>query len=54
MPAQSEPQRKWAFAVKGPAWARKHHFDTPGPLPPYVKTNSDRLAYAMARKKRHG
>ncbi len=27
MPAVSERQRRWAFAVKGEAWARKHHFD---------------------------
>ncbi len=33
MPAKSVAQRKWAFAVKGPKWAKAHHFDTPGPLP---------------------
>lgn len=33
MPAKSQAQRAWAFAVKGPEWARAHHFDTPGPLP---------------------
>ena len=27
MPASSHRQRRWAFAVKGEAWARKHHFD---------------------------
>jgi hypothetical protein len=33
MPAESEAQRKWAFGVKGAAWAKKHHFDNPGKLP---------------------
>src|SRR6266576_2586644 len=33
MPAQSEAQRRWAFGVKGPAWAKEHHFDNPGKLP---------------------
>jgi len=37
MPARSQKQRAWAFAVKGPAWARKHHFDNPGKLPKTVK-----------------
>lgn len=23
----TERQRRWAFAVKGEAWARAHHFD---------------------------
>jgi hypothetical protein len=27
MPAKSRKQQRWAFAVKGAAWARKHHFD---------------------------
>ena len=27
MPARSRRQQRWAFAVKGPKWARKHHFD---------------------------
>lgn len=27
MPAKSARQRRWAFAVKGKAWAKKHHFD---------------------------
>jgi hypothetical protein len=33
MPAKSQKQRAWAFAVKGPAWAKKHHFDNKGKLP---------------------
>jgi hypothetical protein len=37
MPAQSAAQRRWAFGVKGPAWAKEHHFDTPGKLPEKVK-----------------
>ena len=35
MPATSQAQRRWAFGVKGAAWARKHHFDTPGELPKF-------------------
>jgi hypothetical protein len=27
MPARSEKQRRWAFARKGKAWAKRHHFD---------------------------
>jgi hypothetical protein len=27
MPAKSRRQQRWAFAVKGAKWARKHHFD---------------------------
>ena len=37
MPAQSQAQRRWAFGVMGPAWARKHHFDTPGKLPKFAR-----------------
>ena len=33
MPAKSQQQRKWAFARKGPKWAREHHFDNKGKLP---------------------
>jgi hypothetical protein len=33
MPAKSEAQRRWAFGVKGKAWARRHHFDNKGKLP---------------------
>jgi hypothetical protein len=32
MPAKSEQQRKWAFGVKGPAWAKKHHMDNAAPV----------------------
>jgi len=33
MPAKSQAQRRWAFGVKGPKWAKKHGFDNPGKLP---------------------
>ena len=36
MPSKSQSQRAWAFGVKGPAWAREHHFDNPGKLPEHV------------------
>ena len=37
MPAKSQAQRKWAFAVKGKKWAKAHHFDNKGKLPARVK-----------------
>jgi hypothetical protein len=37
MPAKSQKQRAWAFSVKGPKWAREHHFDNKGKLPKKVK-----------------
>jgi hypothetical protein len=47
MPAKSEAQRRWAFGAMGPAWAREHHMDTKGKLPPRV------IHHAIsARKKR--
>jgi hypothetical protein len=33
MPAKSQAQRRWAHAVMGPAWAKRHHFNTKGKLP---------------------
>jgi hypothetical protein len=37
MPAKSQQQRKWAYANKGAAWAKKHHFDNKGKLPKRAK-----------------
>ena len=37
MPAKSEAQRRFVFAVKGPAWAKEHHFDNKGKLPERAK-----------------
>jgi hypothetical protein len=63
MPARSQAQRRWAFGVKGAAWARRHHFDTPGPLPKVSsaprskKTRRDIKREHMIdrfRKKTHG
>jgi len=56
MPAVSSQQRRWAFAAKGPAWARAHHFDTPGPLPRYVQKGrpvsaTQRLASRIAENR---
>lgn len=49
MPAVSQRQRAWAFAVKGDAWARRHHFDTKGPLPKRKgKKSSRRHLYEKA------
>jgi hypothetical protein len=50
MPAKSEAQRKWAFAVKGEDWAKKHHFDTKGKLPKRAKNNA-KAARRRLRKK---
>ena len=36
MPAKSQAQRKWAYGVKGPAWAKAHHMDNEGKLPKKV------------------
>lgn len=61
MPAVSQKQREWAFAVKGAAWARRHHFDNPGPLPTYVKpkrgtvaSSTEQLAAKIASRKQKG
>lgn len=48
MPAKSQQQRKWAFGVKGAAWAKKHGFDNKGKLPKRVRPK----AKARTRKKR--
>lgn len=37
MPAKSQRQRAWAFANKGPKWARAHGFDNKGKLPKTAK-----------------
>ena len=51
MPAKSEAQRKWAFGVKGQAWAKKHHFDNKGELPMHAKRAGVRKKLAKYRKK---
>jgi hypothetical protein len=58
VPAVSQQQREWAYGVKGAAWARKHHFDNPGPLPQHVKpkgtavaSSTERLASKLAQSK---
>jgi len=40
LPSVSSQQRRWAFGVKGAAWARAHEFDNPGKLPRRVKKGS--------------
>lgn len=37
MPAKSQAQRRWAYGVKGKAWAERHHMDNKGKLPARVK-----------------
>lgn len=37
MPAKSQKQREFIYATKGPAWAKKHHFDNKGKLPKTAK-----------------
>ena len=52
MPAKSEAQRKWAFAVKGEKWAKAHHFDTKGKLPSRVKKKAHKGKMKRAKKKK--
>jgi len=54
MPARSEQQRKWAFAVKGEKWARAHHYDNKGKLPKHAGKQADMVRQFMKRKKRRG
>lgn len=42
MPAKSQQQRRWAFAVMGPRWAKAHHFDNKGKLPKTSRKKSGR------------
>lgn len=40
MPAKSQAQRRWAFGKMGVKWAKRHHYDNPGPLPARVGKKS--------------
>jgi hypothetical protein len=48
MPAVSQQQRKFIFATKGAAWAKRHHFDNPGKLPKRVPATAKQKG-AIAR-----
>lgn len=37
MPARSQKQRAWVYAMKGKSWAKQHHFDNKGKLPKTAK-----------------
>jgi hypothetical protein len=37
VPAKSQAQRRFIYATKGAAWAKRHHFDNKGRLPKKVK-----------------
>jgi hypothetical protein len=50
MPAVSEQQRKWAFAVKGEKWARAHHYDNKGKLPKHAKKRKPGSQEEMVRR----
>lgn len=50
MPAVSQAQRGWAFAVKGAAWTHKHHFDNKGKLPAHASPVSKALAHRKRRR----
>ena len=52
MPAKSQAQRKWAFGVKGAAWAKAHGYDNPGKLPKRVKKKAKPRKRGKARKKK--
>lgn len=53
MPAKSQAQRRWAFGVKGAAWAKKHGYDNPGKLPARVRRKKKGRP-AVKRKKKKG
>jgi hypothetical protein len=42
MPARSQAQRRWAYGVKGAAWAKRHHFNNKGKLPKRVRKRKRR------------
>lgn len=51
MPAQSQQQRKYLYATKGPAWVKRHHFDNPGKLPEYKNKVHEAAVAHMKRRK---
>lgn len=42
MPALSQAQRRFIYAKFGKAFAKKHHFNNEGKLPPRVSTTKKR------------
>lgn len=54
MPAVSSQQRRWAFGKMGEAWARRHHFDTKGPLPKYAHGKKKSSAKSKAKRALRG
>jgi hypothetical protein len=51
MPAQSQKQRAFLYATKGPAWVKKHHFDNPGKLPEYKNKKLRKAAIESVRNR---
>ena len=49
MPAKSEAQRRFLFATKGPAWAKRHGFDNAGQLPKRAKKRNPVQRRAASR-----
>ena len=58
MPSKLQSQRAFIYATKGPAFAKAHHFDSPGKLPERVKhqagTTNVGLALFKAMQQRKG
>lgn len=53
MPARSRQQQKWAFATKGPKWAKAHHFDELAPgAPKKVKAKKKPKAKRKAKPRK--
>lgn len=48
MPAKSESQRRLIYGKFGPEFAKKHHFDTAGPLPKYVHAQAGTTNVGLA------
>jgi len=52
MPARSQAQRRWVYAVKGKAWAKRHHFNNKGKLPARIRKKKTRKRKTRSRKRR--
>jgi hypothetical protein len=50
MPAKSEAQRRFIFARKGKAWAKRHGYDNKGKLP--ARVGKKKRAKARGGKRR--
>lgn len=51
MPAKSQAQRRFIYATKGAAWAKKHGFDNKGKLPKRAKKKVAKRKRKTRRKR---